>query len=106
MSYDGVLTESPMQDERILPVIHFDELSLPNIMRWEVGGKYYVIVGMEMVGKNEAKSSIDPNASESQKKMIEGRFQVTSVQELPPQESNKLERKAFEKAVAKARSGE
>jgi len=102
---DSVLNEAPMQDSRILPIIHFDELSLPQVGTWDVGGKYYVVVGLEMVGKNEAKPNIDPNASESQKNMIEGRFQVTSVQELPPQESNKMERKAFEGAIAKARSG-
>ena len=103
MAYDMV---EPMQDERILPMIHFDEMSLPEVRLWEVGGKYYLIVGVEMTGKNEAKPYIDPNASESQKNMIEGTFQVTSVQLLPENESNKLERQAFESAIARARGGE
>lgn len=97
--------EVPMQDSRILPTIHFDEMSLPEVKTWEVGGKYYLIIGVEMTSKHEAKTYIDTNASQSQKNMIEGGFQVTSVQLLPEKESNKMERQAFENALANARSG-
>lgn len=105
MAYDDVLTESPMHEGRELPSFSLREIDLPAVLSWEVGGKYFLIVGVEMTGKRENKYRVDPEVPESDKVKIEGEFKMTSVQLLPEKEANKMERQAFEGALAKARSG-
>lgn len=105
MGYDTVATESPMHEGRDLPFITLREIDLPEIPMWEVGGKYFLIIGVEMTGKREAKYSIPEGAPESDKVKMDGDFKITSVQTLPEKEANKMERQAFEGALAKARGG-
>ena len=102
---DAVLTDSPMHEGRELPFISLREIDLPQVAHWEVGGKYYLIVGVEMTGKKERKYTLPEGAPQSDENKIDGDFQITSVQEVPPKEANKMEREAFEDALARARSG-
>jgi hypothetical protein len=101
--YDSVLTESPMHEGRDLPEVTFREIDLPQVRTWEVGGKYFLVIGVEMTGKRERKYNLPEGASSADEKKIDGDFKLTSVQLLPEKESNKLEREAFERSLAKAR---
>ena len=105
MSYDSVLTESQMHEGRELPEFSLREIDLPQIASWEVGGKYYLVIGVEMSGKRENKYSMSTKAEapESDKVKLEGDFVMTSVQILPEEEANKMEKEAFEGALARAR---
>lgn len=94
-----------MTEGRDLPFVTFREIDLPQVREWEVGGKYYVIVGLEMTGKRERKGTLPEGAPKSDESKIDGDFKMTSVQLLPEKEANKMEREAFEKALADARSG-
>jgi hypothetical protein len=105
MVRDAVLTEAPMHEGRELPSFSLREIDLPDVRVWEVGGKYYLIVGVEMIGKRERKGTLPEDAPKSDEGKIDGDFKMTSVQELPEKESAKMERKAFEGALAKAKSG-
>jgi hypothetical protein len=77
------------------------------VRTWEVGGKYYLIIAVEMTGKNENKYSMPTEAEAPESDMIKvnGDFKVLSVKIPPPKEVNKMERQAFEQALADARSG-
>lgn len=106
MAYDDVVaTEAPMHEGRELPNITFREIDLPEVRVWEVGGKYFLIIGVEMTGKRERKFTLPEGASKADENKIDGDFRLTSVQLLPEKEANKMERKAFEGALASARSG-
>lgn len=95
------MTEAmPMHEGRELPSFTLREIDLPQVRTWEVNGKYYLVVQVEMLSKNSMK---DYEATESGREKIEGYFKVLSVKELPPKEANKESRKSFEGALAKAR---
>lgn len=105
MGRDSVISESPMHEGRDLPSLTFREIDLPEVRVWEVGGKYFLIIGVEMTGKRERKGMIPEGASKADEDKIDGDFKIMNVQLLPEKEANKLEKKAFEGALAKARSG-
>jgi hypothetical protein len=94
--------DMPMHEGRMLPSFSLREVDLPQVRRWEVGGRYYLIIEVEMLGKNSMK---DYEAPESGRDKIEGYFRMNSVKELPPKEANKESKRAFEGAIAKARGG-
>lgn len=95
--------EVPMHEGRELPYFSLREVDLSQVRTWEVGGKYYLVIGVEMTGKREVKHNMPKEAPESDKIKIEGDFKMTSVQLLPPKEAHKKEREAFENSLAKAR---
>lgn len=96
------LNDMPMTEGRMLPSFSLREVDLPQIRQWEVNGKYYLIIEVEMLGKNSMK---DYEAPDSGREKIEGYFRMNSVKELPPKEANRQSKKAFEGALAKARGG-
>jgi hypothetical protein len=100
---DTVATDQPMHEGRDLPFITLREIDLPEVRVWEVGGKYFLVIGVEMTGKRERKYSLPEGAPSSDENKIDGDFKITSVQLLPEKEANKMEREAFEGALAKAR---
>lgn len=94
----------PIHQGRELPSFSLRQIDLPEILEWEVNGKYYLVLKVEMVGKRNRK---DLEAPEDKQK-IEADFQVQSIRSLgdKPVDASTLEKKEFEKVVAKARSGE
>lgn len=95
--------EMPMHEGRDLPFFSLREIDLPQVRTWEVGGQYYLVIGVEMTGKREMKHNLPSTVPQSDKNKIEGDFKITSVQLLPPKEEHKKQRQAFENSLAKAR---
>lgn len=91
--------DEPVSPERILPRLSLRKSDLPDISYWEVGDSYYVVAKLEMVGKHED--------GEGNKKEIEGNFKVQSIRAVgnEPIDVKSLEKKDFEKTVAKVKSG-
>lgn len=90
-----------MHGERQLPSVYFREEDLPELAGWSVGGKYYLVIGVEMTGKNAAMVG-DGN----DQKKLEGSFKILTVEKMKqsPQEQRTRERRAFERASAQAKS--
>lgn len=93
-----------MHGERQLPVITLRQEDLPEIPRWQIGGKYYIVMKVEMVAVD--KQYYLPDKSDNGK--LEARFEVESVRALDnkPVDIKTLEKKAWDKTVAKIKSGE
>lgn len=99
-----MINEMPMHGERQLPVITLRQEDLPEIPRWQIGGKYYIVMKVEMVAVD--KQYYLPDKSDNGK--LEARFEVESVRALDnkPVDIKTLEKKAWDKTVAKIKSGE
>ncbi len=99
--YDETPVHSPGRE---LPRLRLRQEELPEVMTWEVNGKYYIVLKVEMVAKNNAK--IHGVEESNDKVKIEGSFQVLAVKALgdKPIDAKTLEREDFEKTVAKART--
>lgn len=93
----------PMHQGRELPRITLREIDLPEVKTWQVNGKYYVVMKVEMVGKRNRK---DIEAPEDKEK-IEGDFEILTVKALgeKPVDAKTLEQQHFEQTVADIRSG-
>ena len=92
-------------DGRMLPTFTLRQEELPNVSSWEVNGKYYLVLKVEMVSKRNTKAiGVD---SHQDREKIEGDFQVLSVRPLgnTPVDAKTLEREDFERTVASVRSG-
>lgn len=89
---------------RDLPVFSLRQEELPELRSWSINGKYYLIVKVEMTGKNVA--SIYGKVDSGDKGKMEGTFEVLSVKALgdTPITVDNLEQADFEKKVAKART--
>ncbi len=94
------------QPGRQLPSFTLRQEDLPEVGTWEVNGKYYLVLKVEMTGKHNQKFSYDVEDHNDQVK-IEGEFQVLNVKALgdKPVDAKTLENEDFKKVVAKARSG-
>ena len=100
------MTDMPVHAEgRVLPEIRFREEDLPSVKNWKVNGKYYLIVKVEMVGKQSAKAVGADDYTDREK--IEGQFQILNVKPLGdnPVSADILKRKDFENKIADVRSG-
>ncbi len=90
---------------RELPQFTLRQEELPEVRTWEVNGKYYLVLRVEMVGKSNTKAfgMNDP----SDKEKIEGRFQVLNIKPLgnKPVDAKTLEKRDFENTVADVKSG-
>ena len=93
----------PMHGERLLPTFTLREIDLPAVKRWEVNSEYYLVLKVEMIGKNNRRNIGDPE----DRQKVEGWFQVMSIKVLDdkPVDRKTLEQQAFEETVAKAKSG-
>jgi len=96
-------TSMPMTQGRQLPMFTLRQIDLPQILNWEVGESYYVVMKVKMTGKNE---QVNLPAPEDQSKM-EANFEMQSIRVLgdKPVDAKSLEQKDFERVIAKARSG-
>jgi hypothetical protein len=96
--------ETPYSEDRELPSVTFRQIDLPEILKWEVGGQYYIVAKVEMTGLRNMKN-LDQKSDQHK---IEGDFQLLSVMavEDKPVDTKKIEKKAFEKLVGKIKSGE
>ena len=94
------------QSERELPSFRLRQEELPQVRSWAVNSKHYLILKVEMTGKNNTKDMGLNDFSDKEK--IEGRFKVLNIKPLgdKPVDAKTLEREDFERVVAKARSGE
>ena len=100
--YAGDLETMPMHGELRLPPLTLRETDLAEVAQWEVGGKYYLIIEVEQTAKRNSKNL---EAPDSGRVKIEGDFQILSIKVPSTGEQEKMEKKAFEGALAKARSG-
>lgn len=98
--YNSVM---PMHQGRELPQFTLRQIDLPEVLTWEVNGKYYLILQVEMIGK---RNRTDIEAPEDKQK-IEADFQIMSIRALgdKPIDRKTMEQQAFEEIVAKAKSG-
>lgn len=99
--------EMPMHPlDRELPRFTLRQEELPEVRTWEVNGKHYLILKVEMIAKRNTKAvGADHHAD---KEKIEGTFQVTNVKALgdKPVDAKSLEREDFQRVYVKARSGQ
>lgn len=95
--------EMPMQYHE-LPKFYLRQEDLPEILKWKVGGQYYLVMKVEMVGVE--KMADMPTRSDKAK--YEGEFKVHSIRALDtkPVDVKTLEKKAWDKTIAKIKSGE
>lgn len=92
--------DMPMHEGRVLPSFTLREIDLPQVRNWEVNGKYFLVMEVEMIGKNSNKDMQAPNSDRAK---IEGYFRVLSMKVPSDKEQNSLQKKAFEGALARAR---
>jgi len=97
--------EFPMPQGRELPVVNFREIDLPELRGWEIGGKYYLVLKVEMVEKRN-NTLLDMERNDQSK--LEATFKVTNVKALGKSQvdSKKLEKEEQDELYAKARSQE
>ena len=95
--------ETPYHGERELPYFSLRQIDLPEILQWEVNGKYYVVMKVEMTALRN-RSDLD---SKDDKPKMEADFQVHSIRPVDhePVDAKALERKDFEGLVGKIKSG-
>lgn len=95
--------EMPLHGERNLPEFYLRQEDLPEMLTWEVGGKYYLVMKVEMTGMEKKAELVQGNDSSK----MEGEFKVVSVRALDdkPVDAKLLEREDFNRMVAKVRSG-
>ena len=93
----------PIHQGRTLPRVSFRQIDLPEISEWEVNSPHYLVVKVEMVGKNNT----DGMESPQDHKKLEADFRITNVRALgdEPVDAKSLESEDFERVVARAKSG-
>jgi len=94
----------PLMGEKELPEFYLRQDDLPEMLQWEVGGSYYLVMKVEMT-EMEKKANLK---SKLDKSKMEAKFQVHSIRALgnKPVDATTLEKKDFEDTVAKVKSGE
>lgn len=94
----------PMKDkEREMPEFKLKQDELPELLTWKVGGKYYLVMKVEMTGLEKCDNEVGNDSSK-----MEAEFEVLSVRALgdKPLDAKSIEREDFNRLVAKVRSGE
>ena len=90
---------------RDMPSFSMRQEELPEIEAWEVGGKYYLVLKVEMVEKSNSKAFGYDDSRDKGK--LEGRFKMLNIMALKntPVDAKSLEAKDFKRVVAGVRSG-
>lgn len=93
----------PYHDGRVLPAFRLRQIDLPEILEWQVNGRYYLVLSVEMTGVDNNKGL---NMEDEHK--LEATFQVLSVRAVgdKPIDAKALEKADFERTIAKVKSGE
>lgn len=96
--------DMPYHEEHELPTFSLRQNDLPEILQWEVGGQYYVVMKVEMVGERKM-AEMDSKLDRSR---MEADFKVRSIRALgnKPIDPTAIEKADFEKVVGKIKSGE
>lgn len=96
--------EDPYHGDRELPCFTLRQIDLPEILKWEVNDKRYILMKVEMTGKRNRK---DLDAPEDKSK-VEADFEVMSIRpvEDEPIDPKAIEKADFERTIAKVKSGE
>lgn len=99
-----MIIDTPYQEERELPEFTLRQIDLPEIALWEVGSSHYIVMKVEMVGKNSVK---DAN-SKAERPKLEAEFEMLSIRALgdKPIDRTTIEKQDFEDLVGKVKSGE
>ena len=99
-----ILNDMPMHGERQLPEFYLRQEDLPELLMWEVGGSYYLVMKVEMVGL-EKRADLE---GRSDRAKMEAEFKVLSVRALDrkPVDAKALEREDWNRTLAEAKSGE
>ena len=89
--------------EHELPYFSLRQNDLPEILTWEVGGEYYVLMKVEMTALRE-RADLD---SKLDKTMREGDFKVKSIKTIgkEPLDLKSIEKADFDNLVADVKSG-
>ena len=89
---------------RELPTFSLRQEDLPELRAWEIDGKYYLVLKVEMVAKTSAKMMGVEESSDKQK--VEGTFKMLGVKALgnKPIDIESIEKADFEQTVAKVKS--
>lgn len=95
--------EMPLHEGRRLPQFTLREIDLHQVAQWEVGGEYYLVVKVEMIGKHN-NNAMGSNADQSK---IEGDFQMQAVKVLDKNTNvDKVRQRDWEEKTARYLSGE
>lgn len=89
---------------RDLPTFSLGQEELPEVRTWEVGGKYYLVVKVEMVEQSSAKMVGADDSTDKGK--LRGSFEMMSVKALGdiPVDAKTLEEEDHRRVVASVRS--
>jgi len=100
-----MIYDMPMTEGRSLPEFSLRENDLPEVTTTEVGEKYYIVMKVEMIGKESGKG-MGLEGQDGNK--VEGRFRMLSIKKLgvQPVDAKSLESKEFNDVIAKIKSGE
>jgi len=95
--------DMPMQTERDLPYFSLRQIDLPEVREWEVGGEYYLVMKVKMIGKRSMSNLKESNDGTK----LEGEFKMLMVEKVDNNSATQktLEDKAFQKALTRAKSG-
>lgn len=98
-----MINDMPLSDSD-LPVFYLRQSDLPDMLAWEIGGEYYLVAKVEMLGMEKR----DDLPTEHDQTKMEGRFKVKSIRALgkQPVDIRELEKKEWRKTVARIKSGE
>jgi len=83
---------SEMMPTRILPRFYINEADLPEIASWELGGKYLLMIEVEMTGNRIDEHGDDAGSKEADLKVTK----ISSIDDVSDDH--------FEKMLAKAKS--
>ena len=97
-------TITPYHNGRELPVFTLRQIDLPEIVKWQVNGLYYVVLKVEMTG---VRNRFDLPAKEDQAR-LEADFKIVSIRPIgdTPLDTKSIEKKEFEDLVVSIKSGE
>lgn len=98
------MSDIPITVDRELPRFSLRQIDLPDVLDWQVGGQYYLIVKVEETGVHNMSYLPDPQ----DQKLIEADFKMLGVKALgyDAVDLKSVQQQDFERAMASALSGE
>ena len=106
MPYDLKLKKIPVKEHKDMdmpkmamypPSFHIDSKQMPEIKKWEVGGKYYLMVEVEQKSLNENEDSMSASFDIiAYKHMPEKSYDEMSDEEMEMEQAKALSNKKYE----------